>query len=108
MRFSSAECLFGEPNQSADFRRQLVICGIETHVCILQTACDLLAWGWDVYVVADAVQSRFPSDRDWALKRMESCGVTLVTTESVLFEWCETAEAAEFRDISRLVKSRSK
>ncbi len=107
MRFSSAECLLNGMRESGDARRQVVICGIETHVCILQTAIDILSWGWDVYVVADAVQSRFPSDHDWALRRLESSGVTLVTTESALFEWCETAEAAEFREISRLVKSRS-
>lgn len=107
MRFSAAQCLSDDNVMSVDTRRQVVLCGIETHVCILQTALDLLSWGWDVYVVADAVQSRYELDHSTALQRMESSGVTLVTTESVLFEWCETAEAAEFRDISRLAKSRT-
>jgi nicotinamidase-related amidase len=108
MRFSSAECLLEELTASGPPRHQIVICGIETHVCVQQTALDLLAWGWDVYVVADAVQSRFETDRTIALQRMSAAGVTLVSAESVLFEWCETAEAAEFRDVSRLVKSHMK
>ncbi len=108
MRFSSAECLQNELTAGDEVRRQIVICGIETHVCIMQTALDLLSQGWDIYVVADAVQSRYESDRSLALDRMAAAGVTLVSVESALFEWCETAEAAEFRDISRLVKARAK
>jgi hypothetical protein len=107
MRFSSAECLQPELRGAGEARRQVVLCGIETHVCVLQTALDLLAEGFDVYVVADAVQSRSESDREIALNRLSAAGVTLVSLESVLFEWCETADAAEFRDLSRLVKSRS-
>lgn len=108
MRFSSAECLLEELTASASPKPQIVICGIETHVCVMQTALDLLAWGWDVYVVADAVQSRFETDRAIALQRLSAAGATLVSTESVLFEWCETAEAAEFREVSRLVKTHMK
>jgi nicotinamidase-related amidase len=107
MRFSSAECLLDDLTSSGT-KRQVVICGIETHVCVMQTALDLLAWGWDVSVVADAVQSRFESDRVIALERMAAAGVTLVSVESALFEWCETAEATEFRELSRLVKSQAR
>jgi len=108
MRFSSAECLQDELTAGDGIRRQIVICGIETHVCVMQTTLDLLSQGWDVYVVADAVQSRYETDRILALDRMASAGVTLVSVESALFEWCETAETAEFRDLSRLVKSQAK
>lgn len=108
MRFSSAECLSEELLAGGEPRRQVVLCGIETHVCVLQTALDLLGQGWDVYVAADAVQSRYESDRLLALERMLAAGVTLIPVESALFEWCETADAPEFRDLSGLVKGRAK
>ena len=72
----------------------MLVCGIETHVCILQTALDLLAAGFFAYVPVDAVGSRNAVDRDTALRRMESAGVVLTTTEATLFEWCGTAGAA--------------
>ena len=84
--------------------RQAVLCGIEAHVCVLQTCLDLLARGFDTYVVADAVGSRQGFDASIALRRMEQAGATLATTESVLFEWCESSAAAEFKEISRLVR----
>ena len=83
--------------------RQIVIVGIETHVCILQTALDLLAEGFMVYVVIDAIGSRAQLDHDTAVRRMETAGATLTTTESVLFEWCETSLAEEFKQISQLI-----
>jgi nicotinamidase-related amidase len=105
--FSCREC--SQP--LADFRnqglKQVVICGIETHVCVLQTALDLLADGWQVHVVVDATGSRMQLDQDTALKRMASESVVLTTTESVLFEWCETSTAPEFRSISALVRQTS-
>lgn len=104
MRFSSAECLGWENCPPGESRYRVVLAGIETHVCIQQTAFDLLAAGFQVYVVADAVSSRKPADRDWALQRMAAAGVVVTTTESVLFEWCETASAPEFKEVSRLVK----
>jgi nicotinamidase-related amidase len=83
---------------------KLLLCGIETHVCIQQTALDLMADGWRVYVAVDAVGSRFELDHLTALRRMEASGATLTTTEAAIFEWCETAEAAEFKQISRLIR----
>jgi nicotinamidase-related amidase len=102
--FSCRECYA----PLADFRNggltQVVICGIEAHVCVLQTALDLLAQGWKVYVAVDATGSRFQLDQDIALKRMAAESVVLTTTESILFEWCETSTAPEFRSISALVR----
>lgn len=102
--FSCREC--SEP--LADFRKrgmqQVIICGIETHVCVLQTALDLLADGWQVFIVVDATGSRMQIDQETALSRMAAEEVVLTTTESVLFEWCETSSALEFRTISSLVK----
>jgi nicotinamidase-related amidase len=83
---------------------KILICGIETHVCIQQTAMDLMADGWRVYVAADAVGSRFELDHRTALGRMDSAGATLTSTEAAMFEWCETAAAQEFKQISKLAK----
>jgi len=82
----------------------LLVCGIETHVCVQQTVLDLLADGWRVYVAVDAVGSRFEIDHHTALRRIESSGATLTTTEAALFEWCESANHPEFKRISQLAR----
>jgi nicotinamidase-related amidase len=92
--------------EDATGRYQVVVAGIETHVCILQTALELQSAGYRVFVVADAVASRREIDRQIALQRMMSSGVTLVTTESVGFEWCEGSDRPEFKGWSRVVKER--
>ncbi|MEX2188040.1 MAG: isochorismatase family protein [Pirellulales bacterium] len=90
------------------FRRRglfkLLVVGIETHVCIQQTVLDAMANGFRVYVAVDAVGARFAVDHETALRRMESCGATLTTTESALFEWCEVAGTPQFKEISRIVR----
>jgi nicotinamidase-related amidase len=85
-------------------RSQIILCGVETHVCIQQSAFDLLRTGQEVYIVADAVGSRFAEDREMALRRFESSKMVLTTTESLLFEWCRTAEHPQFKMFSRLAK----
>jgi len=85
-------------------RSQVIVCGVESHVCVLQSAFDLLRAGRDVYVVVDAVGSRFTDDQTTALRRFESSGMVLTTTESLLFEWCRTAEHPQFKGVSRLAK----
>jgi nicotinamidase-related amidase len=82
----------------------ILVCGVEAHVCVAQTVLDLLADGWRVFVAVDAVGSRSEVDWRFALRRMESAGATLTTTEAVLFEWCETAGRAEFKGISSLAR----
>lgn len=86
--------------------RSLVVCGIEAHVCVLQTVLDFQSQGWEVIVPIDAIGSRYESDYDAALRRMDSTGVSLVSTEMLMFEWCETSTRAEFKAISDVVKSR--
>ena len=86
---------------------KILVCGIETHVCVAQTVFDLLADGWRVYVAADAVGSRFEADYRIALGRMDSAGATLTTTEAALFEWCEAAGTSEFKQISQLAREQS-
>ena len=105
MRFSSVECLDWPTAASCeDGRTQVVLCGMEAHVCVLQTAYDLLAAGYQVHVVADAVSSRRELDWLTALQRLQLAGAVIVTTESVLFEWCETAEDSAFKTLISIVK----
>ena len=82
-------------------RRQFVICGCETHVCVLQTVLDLLARGNDVFVVEEAVSSRRASDKALALARMRQAGAAIVSREMVAFEWMERAGTELFKTISR-------
>jgi nicotinamidase-related amidase len=103
LRFSSVPSLDWMNDETHGGRHQIVIAGMETHVCIMQTALDLVARGFDVHLPADAVSARKTLDHDTALRRMQAEGCTITTWESVLFEWCETAEAAEFKAISKLV-----
>lgn len=82
----------------------LVLVGIETHVCVAQSALDLMANGFEVHVCTDAVGSRKPSDHETALRRMENSGVVPTTVEAVLFEWCENANHESFKTISKSIK----
>ncbi len=85
-------------------RNSIVIAGCETHICLLQTAVDLLEQDVEVWVVSDACGSRTPENRDAAFDRLASAGAELVTTEMVLYEWLETCEHSKFKDILALVK----
>ncbi|MCU1349670.1 MAG: isochorismatase hydrolase [Acidobacteria bacterium] len=85
-------------------RRQIVVAGIEAHVCVYQTVTDLLGAGYEVSIVADAISSRAPENRDTALRRMTADGARLTSTEMCLFEMLATSGTEEFRAISRLVK----
>lgn len=85
-------------------RGQVVICGMETHVCVLQTALELVAQGREVYVVEDAVVSRDPAHKANALARMHQAGVIVTNHESVLFEWLRNARHEHFKAISALLK----
>jgi len=85
-------------------RKQIILCGIETHVCIYQTAMELLASGHKVYVVTDAVSSRNPANKTLALRRMENEGVRLTGTEMVLFELLGDAKDPAFKSVLQIVK----
>ena len=84
--------------------KQIILCGVESHVCVRQSAFDLLRANRDVHIVVDAIGSRSENDREIALRRFESAGMVLTTTESLLFEWCRTAEHPQFKMFSRLAK----
>lgn len=83
---------------------RVLVAGIEAHVCVQQTVFDLMASGRRVYVAVDAIGSRYDIDYQIALRRMESGGATLTTTEAALFEWCQRSGTPQFKEISRLVK----
>lgn len=85
-------------------RRQVIVAGVETHVCVYQTVLDLLAAELDVTIVADAVSSRTAQNKDIALRRMVAEGVKLSSTEMALFELTVASGTDEFREISKLVK----
>ncbi len=106
VRFSAAGALPWMEEVSAE-RPKVLIAGIETHVCVQQTVFDLLARGFSVYVAADATASRHDIDATHALTRMRDSGATVTTTEAALFEWSESADIDQFKQLSALVKERS-
>lgn len=85
-------------------RDQVVICGAETHICVLQTALDLKERGDSVYLVTDASGSRLEANARAAVERAAALGVQCVTTEMVLFEWLEAADTEAFRPIQALIR----
>jgi len=85
-------------------RQQVLLCGIETHVCIYQTAVDLLQKGFNVDVVADAVSSRTSENKQIAINRMAAEGINISCTEMAIFELLLTAEHPQFKQIAKLIK----
>lgn len=88
----------------ADGRTQWILCGMEAHVCVLQTALELHARGLEVFVVEDGVCSRTETNRDNALARLRQAGVMVSNTESVLFEWLRDAADPQFKALSALIR----
>ena len=85
-------------------RRQVLIAGIEAHVCVYQTSVDLLDMGYEVQIVADAVSSRTAANKRIALERVRDAGATVTSTETALFELLRVAKGPEFREILQIVK----
>lgn len=103
--FSCAKC---EPIREALKRinpERIILTGIEAHICILQTALDLLNLGYEVHIPIDCIGSRRPLDRDVAIQRMVNAGATPTTWETLIYEVLGTAEHEKFREILELVKS---
>ncbi|TXH60519.1 MAG: isochorismatase family protein [Bacteroidia bacterium] len=82
----------------------LILCGVESHICVLKTALDALAAGFDVRVVADAVSSRTAENKNLALERMRQSGAFIVSTEMLLFQLIQEAGTPAFKAISKLIK----
>jgi nicotinamidase-related amidase len=87
---------------------KIVLAGIETHVCVLHTALDLLAHGFRVFLPADALGSRYPFDHEMALRRLEQTGAIVTTAETCVFEWIGGSNHPRFKEISKLVQERMK
>jgi nicotinamidase-related amidase len=83
---------------------QIVVTGIETHVCVLQTVIDLIDAGYEVHVPHDAVNSRRAADKEWALHRMAAAGAVITSTESALFELLERCDTVDFKTVAKLIK----
>ena len=93
-----------KPALQAPERGTIVIAGCEAHVCLMQTALDLIEDEFEVWVVTDACSSRTERNRDAAFDRLAGAGAELVTTEMVLFEWLRSCEHEAFKDMLALVK----
>lgn len=93
-----------KPAQQAPERGTIVIAGCEAHVCLLQTALDLIEDEFEVWVVTDACGSRTDRNRDAAFDRLAGAGAELVTTEMVAFEWLGSCEHPDFKDVLALIK----
>jgi nicotinamidase-related amidase len=89
---------------ASDGRSQLVVCGIESHVCVLQSALGFRDMGLAVFVVGDAVTSRTPESVETAKARFAANGVTVLTTEMAMFEWLHVSGTPEFKELSKLIK----
>ena len=86
--------------------KNLIICGFETHICIQQSVLDLIEKNYNTYIVVDTMGSRNFIDHNIALKRMHSRGAILATTESIIFELCNTSARKEFKSISNIIKNK--
>jgi len=86
--------------------KNLIICGFESHICIQQSVLDFLQEGYQVYVIADSIGSRNVLDHNISLDRMRSKGAIITTTESIIFELCETSSRKEFKSISTFIKNK--
>lgn len=91
-------------NMEALGKKTVIVCGIEAHICVLQTCIDLKAAGYTPVLVTDCISSRKASDKEVALMRAQSEGILLTTTESILFELTRKAGSPVFKEISRLIK----
>lgn len=101
--FSCCENTEFQARLAAD-RPQVILAGMEAHICVLQTALQLKAQGKTVFVVEDAVLSRNSAHQTNAMQRLAQAGVIVSNTESVVFEWLKIAEGEAFKTISRLVR----
>jgi nicotinamidase-related amidase len=85
-------------------RKQVLVCGIESHICVYQTAVDLLNMGCEVQVLCDCVSSRTPENKQLGIDRMKDAGAVLTGTEMALFEMLKAAEGPKFKEIVKIIK----
>lgn len=100
-------CMLSEPvteQLKLTNKKTIIICGVESHICVLKTALDALKQGYEVHVVADAVSSRTAENKQIAIERMRQSGAFITSVESILFMLLEQAGTDEFKAISKLIK----
>ncbi|MGM0564582.1 MAG: hydrolase [Pseudomonadota bacterium] len=102
--FSCMGCEGWQQALAQSGRRELVLCGMEAHICVLQTAAEALAAGYRVHIAADAVVSRHPENRANALARLQAAGAQINNVESLLFEWMRSAAHPDFKALSKLIQ----
>ena len=85
-------------------KKQIILCGIETHICVYQTCAELLAEGYEVYVAKDVTSSRHEYEYNTGLGLMKSDGAKLTCVETVLFEWLGTSKHPNFKEVQKLIK----
>jgi len=85
--------------------KNIIVCGIESHICILQTSIDLLRKGFNILIPRDAIGSRNEIDNDTAFLRLILSGAVASTTESLICELCKTSNRKEFREVSKILKN---
>ena len=102
LRFSAADELLN----TGVTANQVVLAGIESHICVQQTALQLRRRGIQVFVAADCIGSRHAEDSRRAIDRMDRAGIVISTAEAIAFEWCERAGTERFKTLSRLVRDR--
>ncbi|MCI0497486.1 MAG: hydrolase [Thermoplasmata archaeon] len=105
MAFSAFDCAPFCERVTGSGRRTLVVTGIETHICVLQTVMDAISLGFKVHVVADAVSSTDAEDHATALARMTAMGAVVTTSQSLLYEIMRSADREDFRDLLELIRS---
>lgn len=99
---------FIEELAACEKARQIVLTGIETPICLLQTALDLSERGFTVFLPEDACSAQIRADHSTALRRLENSGCVVTCVESILYRWCRTAGHEQFKALSRLIQDRRK
>ena len=102
--FSCCEADIFLPALEKSRRQQIILCGMETHVCVLQTALELQAKNYQVFVIEDALASRHKHHHQNALSRLRQAGIIVSNTESLLFEWLRDASHPDFKTLSALIR----
>ena len=102
--FSCSECKSIKEIIRSESIKNVMLCGVESHICIQQSALELTRYDLNVFVSIDAIGSRKSLDHDIAIKRLISNGINVTSTESAIFEWCNTSDRREFKEISNLIK----
>ena len=104
MSFSCIDCRDLIKELKAKKIKNILICGIESHICILQSSIDLLRIGFNIHIISDAIKSRKSYDHNIAISRLMEAGIIITTTETVIFELCRSAEHKNFKSISKIIK----